>query len=314
MRSCVRGATGLACILLTFVNMACCSLRGALRTRADNEHVVLANCEDTHSGQKSSEVAYYSGAPGRTPDDISVLSTADSGWQQWANRSFDAYFADSGVTFAGQLDGTATPGAQAGTASNGYWTFDCYYNATAGLYADANKTCDMVYDCDHLASSSTTTPTTSSSASASAPPSPTASSSGDLSAGAIVGISVGTAVGSIFLLGIAAAFLWRRYRRSPPSSSSSSSAAEPSRKTLPEPPPPHPYLHEADAGERPPAEAPADSAPCELPGARDPAELASGPAGYDHRARWNMPPAYAADEEAVRGFGVGAYGSQKGPV
>ncbi|KAI1496067.1 hypothetical protein F5X99DRAFT_401509 [Biscogniauxia marginata] len=173
--------------------------------------VVLADCEST-DGVVSSEVAYYSGSPDSSPDDIAQVDTQENTTQQWANSNSSAYFSDTGVTFRATLGPSGQDGDYAGPGNNGYGDFTCWQRTSANLYSHIGKTCSGVYDCDHgVAPSSSASPSVTNASVAAQ-----SSSNSDLSTGAIAGITVGVAVATLSLLSIAAFFLWRRYRPNKP--------------------------------------------------------------------------------------------------
>ncbi|KAI1640303.1 hypothetical protein F4809DRAFT_479937 [Biscogniauxia mediterranea] len=124
--------------------------RGRIQRRTDGENVVLADCKST-DGVASSEIAYYSGSPDSSPDDIAQVTTEEGKTQQWANNSISGYFNTTGVTFRATLGPTGDDGDYAGLGNNGYGDFVCWQSASKNLYSHAGKTCSGVYDCNHEA-------------------------------------------------------------------------------------------------------------------------------------------------------------------
>lgn len=122
----------------------------SLYTRADAEHVVLADCR-TSNGVVSSEMAYFSGSPDSTPDDTAVVDTSYDTTQQWANATTSTLFSDTGTTFTAVLRPDVAQGDWAGTGNNGYGSFVCWETSFPNLYYDdaVGTECSGVYDCDH---------------------------------------------------------------------------------------------------------------------------------------------------------------------
>lgn len=125
------------------------SLRiGSLQSRDDNEHVVLADCRDG-DGVVSSQMAYFPGSPGSTPQDVAVVSTKNGQARLWAGQETAGLFTDTGVTFTADLGPQVEEGELAGTGDNGYGPFTCWQRYSANLYDYDGTTCSQVYDCDH---------------------------------------------------------------------------------------------------------------------------------------------------------------------
>ncbi|KAH9908977.1 hypothetical protein F4778DRAFT_206522 [Xylariomycetidae sp. FL2044] len=179
---------------------------GQIANRADGEHVVLANCiTNKDLTRKSSEAAYFASSPSGTPDSDDISIVANASYAAWTDGTFHAKF-DTGVIFSATLAPETTEGDYAGAGNNGYGIFSCWQRTQENLYSHANKDCSMVYDCDH---SPSPTPTPSA---ANTTVTQKASSSDNLSVGAIVGISVGTAFGGLAIASLAGFFLWRHLR------------------------------------------------------------------------------------------------------
>ncbi|KAI0593872.1 hypothetical protein F4775DRAFT_576001 [Biscogniauxia sp. FL1348] len=122
--------------------------RGRIQRRTDGENVVLADCKST-DGVASSEIAYYSGTPDSSPDDIAQVTTEEGKTEQWANNSISGYFNTTGVTFRATLGPTGDNGDYAGLGNNGYGDFVCWQSSSKNLYSYDGKTCSGVYDCNH---------------------------------------------------------------------------------------------------------------------------------------------------------------------
>src|SRR5947209_6696874 len=73
-----------------------------LDRRIDGETVVLSDCRDT-SGVVSSEIAYFRGAPGPAPQDVSIVQTKPGQAALWINANTSGLFTDTGVTFTAHL-------------------------------------------------------------------------------------------------------------------------------------------------------------------------------------------------------------------
>ena len=121
-----------------------------VRPRDDAEHVVLADCRDG-DGVVSSQMAYFPGSPGSTPQDVAVVSTKNGQARLWAGQETSGLFTDTGVTFTADLGPQVDEGEYAGTGNNGYGDFTCWQRYSANLYEYDGTTCSQVYDCDHEA-------------------------------------------------------------------------------------------------------------------------------------------------------------------
>ncbi|OTA99413.1 hypothetical protein M426DRAFT_325127 [Hypoxylon sp. CI-4A] len=182
------------------------------RSSNNPENVILADCTRArNTSELSSEVSYFKGAPDDTPDDVAVVTTDRH--QNWANTTTKAFFADTNTTFTAVLRERGDAGDYAGTGDNGYGTFTCWQMASTYLYTHTDKNCFVVYDCNHSGAPATLPPISVTSDTSSTSESPASASSSSshshLSAGAIVGLSIGVAVGAILLAGVAAIVVWR---------------------------------------------------------------------------------------------------------
>ncbi|KAH6847206.1 hypothetical protein B0I37DRAFT_397483 [Chaetomium sp. MPI-CAGE-AT-0009] len=120
-----------------------------LHKRDEGEHVVLADCRD-RSGVVSSQIAYFPGEPGPTPQDVAVVVTTPGQAALWVNTNTSGLFTDTGVVFRATLGPRVEEGQFAGTGENGYGNFSCYQNYVKDLYTyDSSTTCSQVYLCDH---------------------------------------------------------------------------------------------------------------------------------------------------------------------
>ena len=124
------------------------SSASSLFPRANEEHVVLADCRDG-DGVFSSQMAYFPGAPGKKPQDVSVVSTPAGQTALWVGQTTKSLFSTSGVTFTAQLGPKGDEGSFAGTGDNGYGNFTCWQRFNLNLYEYGGNTCSQVYDCDH---------------------------------------------------------------------------------------------------------------------------------------------------------------------
>ncbi|KAI4859437.1 hypothetical protein F4820DRAFT_166752 [Hypoxylon rubiginosum] len=296
------------------------TIASSLRARANNENVVLADCTGPqNTGDLASEVAYFTGAPDGSPDDISVVTTGSH--QSWANRTTSALFSDTGVTFTAVLRESGEAGDYAGTGNNGYGNFTCWQMTSTYLYSHNSRNCFAVYDCNHLgapvslpsaSASASTTPTASTSSSATASSTPVASSG--LSVGAIVGLSVGVAVGVLILVGIAALLVWRHWRSNRQARAAAEFKGKGPHSRLPEMPKPMNPIWQGPGArelETPQVyhELPNDCHPVEAHGDAIRGELDGTPPRVELHSH-DLPPRY----ENETGVSPGAYGNFKGPI
>jgi hypothetical protein len=119
------------------------------------EHVILANCVDA-SGIKYSEIAYFPSAVniGSSTTSTAIINTPFNTNQIWEGKVVSGTFAD-GDTFTAQVQSVPL-GNFAGTGSNAYGGFNCFYDPIPNLYIDSPNspiplTCSQVYDCSHNA-------------------------------------------------------------------------------------------------------------------------------------------------------------------
>jgi hypothetical protein len=119
-----------------------------LDRRNDGEHVVLADCRD-RAGVISSQIAYFAGEPGPSPEDVAVVVTEAGQAALWVNGNTSALFTNTGVTFTSTLGPAVGEGQFAGTGENGYGNFSCYQSYVNALYVYSATTCSQVYLCDH---------------------------------------------------------------------------------------------------------------------------------------------------------------------
>ncbi|XXG99981.1 hypothetical protein Hte_006322 [Hypoxylon texense] len=299
-------------------------MASSLWTRANTENVVLADCTGTENvGDLASEVAYFTGSPDNSPDDISVVTTGSH--QSWANRTTSALFTDTGVTFTAVLREHGDAGDYAGTGNNGYGNFTCWQMASTYLYTHNSRNCFVVYDCNHLgapaplpsaSASSSTTPTATTSSSATASSTPAASSG--LSVGAIVGLSVGVAIGVLILAGIAGLLVWR-HRRSNKQAKAAAALKEkgPESGPLEMPKPSNPIWQGPGARELETPqvyhELPNDYRPVEAHSEAIRGELDGTPTRVELHS-YDLPPRYENENENETGVSPGAYGNFKGPI
>jgi hypothetical protein len=211
--------------------------------RRDNtvENVVLANCID-QNGVKSSYMAYFVGAITNLPTTVAQVSTPPGETEAWEGSGMISVVFQNGVYFNVTIPHPVANGAYAGVGQNNYGNFSCWYDNKPNQYNWGNNTCDMIYDCNHLAAPETTqgnvatTSTTTGTASntstsamtgtasnTSANPAATAtpadlqpadqgSGSKGLSKGDIAGIVIGSiaALTGIIALGVACLERWRK--------------------------------------------------------------------------------------------------------
>ncbi|KAK3384858.1 hypothetical protein B0H63DRAFT_471769 [Podospora didyma] len=199
------------------------------RIEYPDEHVVLADCIDSH-GVQSSQMAYFQSKiddalPQKDPD-AAIVNTPPGQAANWANNQVAATFDSSGVTFTAKLSPSVKDGEFAGTGDNGYKTpFTCWQKHIDNVYTTSNRvTCAQIYDCTHdpapsalpNAVPSTTSPSisaTSASATKSATATAAAQTAGSgLSEGALIGIIAGV-VGTISAAAIAGSIYWLCTRR-----------------------------------------------------------------------------------------------------
>lgn len=121
---------------------------GVLQRRIDGEHVVLADCRDT-AGAVSSQMAYFRGSPGPSPQDVAVVQTDPGQAALWINTNTSGLFTDTGVTFTATLGPKVADGEYAGTGHNGYGGFNCWQRYAKNLYRYGETTCHQVYACNH---------------------------------------------------------------------------------------------------------------------------------------------------------------------
>lgn len=127
----------------------------SLYSRADAEHVVLADCRSP-KGILSSEMAYFAGSPKSNPDDTAIVDTPYNTTRNWANARTSTLFPDTNITFTAVLRPDVAQGDWAGTGDNGYGSFVCWEKSLPELYHDeaVGTECAGVYDCDHEATPS----------------------------------------------------------------------------------------------------------------------------------------------------------------
>jgi len=170
-----------------------------LYRRNQGEHVVLADCIDT-SSVISSQMAYYAGDAGDTPNDVAVVVTPWGQAALWVNANTTALFTKSGVHFSALLGPRVNESEFAGVGNNGYGNFSCYQQYQYRLYQYGSTWCSQVYLCDH-----------------SSPPAGWTwggTVSSGMSQGTIIGIAVGVVGGVLFLVAAGLVFWYlRRSRR-----------------------------------------------------------------------------------------------------
>ncbi|RYP92885.1 hypothetical protein DL770_000935 [Monosporascus sp. CRB-9-2] len=185
-----------------------------LVSRADNEHVALADCKGLNN-EFSSQMAYYPGSLRGAPQDVAVVPTPDGQYSLWIDSTTSGLFTTTGVTFTAVLGPRVAEGEYAGRGDNGYGNFSCWARYIKDLYEWDDTSCSMVYDCDHRAApapTASTTGTTSAAPAAATSTSQTQVSTGrGLSIGAIVGVSIGSGIGAI-LVTVAIFLFLRRLR------------------------------------------------------------------------------------------------------
>lgn len=119
-----------------------------LHRRNEGEHVVLADCRD-NAGVISSQMAYFPGEPGDTPQDVAVVSTPAGQAALWVNTKTTGFFTVTSTTFVANLGPRVEEGKFAGTGNNGYGNFSCYQIYHEKLYSYGGTLCAQVYSCDH---------------------------------------------------------------------------------------------------------------------------------------------------------------------
>jgi len=135
-------------VLAMLVLLCTPSASFSLSPRANEEHVVLADCRDG-DGVFSSQMAYFPGSPNKKPQDVSVVSTPVGQTALWPGRTTASLFTGTGVTFTARLGPKVDEGQFAGTGDNGYGVFSCWQRFSLNLYEYGGATCSQVYDCDH---------------------------------------------------------------------------------------------------------------------------------------------------------------------
>ncbi|KAK3320377.1 hypothetical protein B0T19DRAFT_404879 [Cercophora scortea] len=179
-----------------------------LEARRDGEHVILADCVDP-SRVVSSQMAYFAGAPGPSPQDVAVVSTEPGQAALWVNTNTSGLFTDTAAVFTAVLGPKVQEGGFAGRGYNNWTDFTCWQKYVTQLYAYDKTVCSQVYDCNHDAAPTTTSPA----ANTNTPSSAQQSTDSGLSHGVLVAIIVGV-VGSVALIAAGLAFLWY-WRRLP---------------------------------------------------------------------------------------------------
>jgi hypothetical protein len=129
----------------------------SLNQRDIGEHVILANCID-NNGVQSSQMAYFSGSPGNSPNNVANVSSPLVPYghtRVWEDGLTSALF-DDGVTFTSNITAIVSQGDYAGPGKNDYGPFTCWSNYVANLYKWAANTCTEIYDCNHSAAPGST--------------------------------------------------------------------------------------------------------------------------------------------------------------
>lgn len=126
-----------------------------LLPRESGEHVVLADCKDG-TGLLSSQMAYFPGSPGKTPQDVATVQTSPGQAALWINRNTSGLFTTTGVTFTSTIGPKVADGEYAGTGTNGFGPFTCWQEFVKALYVYDGTTCSQVYDCSHERAPGTT--------------------------------------------------------------------------------------------------------------------------------------------------------------
>lgn len=120
---------------------------GRLRSRDPGEHVILADCAD-QLGVKSSQMAYFRGMPGPTPEAVAVVLTPYGQTRHWEAGVTSAVFKD-GNTFTANINPSpVVQGGYAGPGKNDYGLFACWANRWEKLYSMEGVTCTGIYDCN----------------------------------------------------------------------------------------------------------------------------------------------------------------------
>ncbi|RPA86365.1 hypothetical protein BJ508DRAFT_302256 [Ascobolus immersus RN42] len=133
---------------ISVFNLELCTAANIQR-RADAEHVTLMNCVDeTNTNVKSSQMAYFAGAPNSSPDAVANVGSEPGKTRTWEGGLTIAAFPDS-VSFYAQIDRVVGAGEFAGLGKNDYVGFSCWSAYKKNLYRWDGKVCTMVYDCDH---------------------------------------------------------------------------------------------------------------------------------------------------------------------
>ncbi|KAK3689663.1 hypothetical protein B0T22DRAFT_176585 [Podospora appendiculata] len=179
-----------------------------LRPRRNGEHVILADCVDP-SRVVSSQMAYFIGVPGPSPQDVAVVSTEPGQAALWVNTNTSGLFTDTAAVFTSVLGPKVPEGGFAGRGYNNWTDFSCWQKYVTQLYTYDKTVCSQVYDCNHDPAPTTTSTATNTSTASSAQQ----STDSGLSHGVLVAIIVGV-VGSIALIAAGLAFLWY-WRRLP---------------------------------------------------------------------------------------------------
>jgi hypothetical protein len=123
---------------------------GLAQLSANNENVVLANCQDSQ-GVKSSQMAYFSGSPNGSPNAIAQVQTDHGLTVYWeGGAAVSATFPDGNV-FSASIPQAVPDGAYAGTGKNKQGEFTCWRKYTPNLYTHNGVNCYGVYDCNHSA-------------------------------------------------------------------------------------------------------------------------------------------------------------------
>jgi len=134
------------CYLILFVCLFGGSY-GRLRSRDPGEHVILADCAD-QLGVKSSQMAYFRGMPGPTPEAVATVLTPYGQTRHWEAGVTSAVFKD-GNTFTANINPSPViQGGYAGPGKNDYGLFACWANRWEKLYSVEGVTCTGIYDCN----------------------------------------------------------------------------------------------------------------------------------------------------------------------
>ncbi|KAI1138484.1 hypothetical protein F5Y05DRAFT_41174 [Hypoxylon sp. FL0543] len=291
----------------------------SIAPRDSNENVVLADCTGGQDSKDlASEVSYFTGTPDGTPDDIATVTTGQH--HDWANTTTEAYFSDTSVKFKSVLIEHGNAGDYAGIGTNGYANFTCWQMEPTFLYIHENRSCFIKYDCNHLNGPVSLPSATPSASTTPASATSTPASGSQLSVGAIVGLSIGVAIGAILLAGIAGFFLWRHWRstkQNPPVSVVQETSPEKGLPNVPKGPSPvNPIWQGPGAREVvTPIQTPqvyhelhSDERPAEIYGDALRGELDATPTRAELHSQ-DLPPRYEHEHVSP-----GAYGNFKGPV